>query len=232
MCGRYHLTAAPDLVAQVFGLAQVPSDYRPRYNLAPTQRVPVLRLHPHRGPRLDFLRWGLLPHWMDAPEQGPLLINARQETAGEKPAFRAALERRRCLLPATGFYEWQKVGRSRVPFSIQLRNHELFAFAGLWERWQAPGHAMIESVTILTTEANPKLAAIHSRMPVMLSPEQFESWLHPRLQGPTKLVPQMRGKGAEDVEIQRVSEHVNKAENDDPACLSPADLPGPLFRET
>jgi len=229
MCGRYHLTASAHELADLFGLPEPPSAFGPSFNISPTQQVPVVRSHPHRGPQLHHLRWGLLPHWMENPLDGPLMINARQETAHQKPAFRGAFERRRCLLPATGFYEWQRVGTSRVPYSVTLADPQTFAFAGLWERWQPAGQMPIESVVILTTAANDSLASIHDRMPVMLSAEAFESWLSPRVQSRSTLAQILHQGPGSDFDTTRVSDRVNNSAHNDADCLTPTRSPGPLF---
>ena len=229
MCGRYHLTAPSDQIASLFQLSIVPEGTEPNYNISPNQSVAVARQHPHRGSQLDHLRWGLLPHWMDEPLRGPLLINARQESAHEKPAFRTALERRRCLIPATGFYEWQRVGAARVPYRIDFLNHPLFAFAGLWERWQPLGHKPIDSVAILTTQAPSPLASIHARMPVMLPPGAFATWMNPRVQGRATLAPLLKTPASDLFTATRVSDRVNNAVHNDAECLAPATGPGPLF---
>ncbi len=229
MCGRYHLTAPADHVAALFGLSEAPKGFEALFNIAPTQAVPVVRYHPHQGPRLDRLRWGLLPHWMENPLEAPLMINARQESAHEKPAFRAALERRRCLVPATGFYEWQKVGKTRVPHRIDFSAHPLFAFAGLWERWHPVGQRPVESVAILTTKAAEPLASIHERMPVMLPPESFAAWMSPRVQGRGTLASMMQTPSGALFRATRVSERVNNTAHDDAECLVEAVSPGPLF---
>jgi len=200
-----------------------------QYNVSPTQKVAVVRQHPHRGAQLDFLRWGLLPHWMEDPLQGPLMINARQESAHQKPAFRAALERRRCLVPATGFYEWQRVGKARIPHRIDFTAHPLFAFAGLWERWHPVGQPAVESIAILTTQAEEPLASIHERMPVMLPPEAFHLWMTPRVQGRATLAHLMKPPPASLFTATRVGDRVNNATHNDAECLARATTPGPLF---
>jgi len=170
MCGRYTLTTPADHLRKVFGLAGVSGDLRPCFNIAPGREVAVVPNGADR--RLHFFRWGLIPSWAKDAAIGNRLINARAETLAEKPSFRNALRRRRCLIAADGFYEWQGEGRSKIPFYIRLRSREPFAFAGLWETWRPPEGDAVSSCTIITTQPNEMLAAIHRRMPVILPPEQ------------------------------------------------------------
>jgi putative SOS response-associated peptidase YedK len=179
MCGRYALRVL-EWIDDHFQIVERPL-LIPRYNIAPTQPVAVVRRQgdtPRREMRL--MRWGLIPHWADDPKIGARMINARCETAAEKPAFRAAFRYRRCLIPADAFYEWQKTGRTKQPFLIERPDHGLFAFAGLWETWRDEHGNEIETVTILTTDANELLRPIHDRMPVIIPPDKYDLWLDPR----------------------------------------------------
>ena len=179
MCGRFALLATGPEIAETFALTETPQ-LAPRYNIAPTQPVAAIRLHPHSGQReWTHFHWGLIPSWAKEPNMGARMINARSETVAEKPAFRAAFKRRRCLVPASGFYEWQKTGSSKQPMYIHPADAPLFAFAGLWETWQIPGGGELDSCTILTTTPNSLMRAIHDRMPVILEPEDFAMWLDP-----------------------------------------------------
>jgi putative SOS response-associated peptidase YedK len=179
MCGRFTLFASGEELAERFGLNGTPA-IEPRYNIAPTQAVAVVRAT-SAGRELALLRWGLIPSWSTDPAIGNKLINARAETAPGKPSFRAAFKQRRCLVPCSGFYEWQKVdSRHKQPFFIRPRGGGLFAFAGLWERWNGPEGETIESCSILTTEANGLMRPLHDRMPVILDPNADALWLDPR----------------------------------------------------
>lgn len=177
MCGRYTLSARPDALAAAFGVDPTGFDLRPRPNITPGQDVAVIANHEVR--RLEFFRWGLVPSWAKDESIGRRLINARSETAAEKPSFRAALRRRRCLIVADGFYEWRREGRTRQPFHFHRADGGPFAFAGLWEGWRRPDGSALYSCTILTTSPNELVATVHDRMPVILAPEAFPTWLEP-----------------------------------------------------
>lgn len=181
MCGRFTLTVDPDELQQQFGLAAPPpADLVPRYNIAPTQPVAVIPNAPER--RLELFQWGLIPSWAKDPKIGNKMINARAETLAEKPSFRSALKRRRCLVVADGFYEWKKDGtrkQGKQPMYITLADGRPFAFAGLWEVWRNPADELIKTCTIITTEPNELLAEIHNRMPAILPPEAYDKWLTP-----------------------------------------------------
>src|SRR5437879_6031020 len=178
MCGRFTLRAPPQAVADEFERPVLPP-FMPRWNIAPTQQVLAIRMK-DGTPEAAMLRWGLIPSWAQDPKKPPLLINAKAETAATKPAFRAAFKRRRCLVLADGYYEWQKVGKQKQPYYHRLRDERPFAFAGLWERCEK-GEQPIESCTILTTGANEIAAAVHDRMPVILGREARRVWLDPHL---------------------------------------------------
>jgi putative SOS response-associated peptidase YedK len=172
MCGRFTLRTKLNLLLQQFA-AEASSDLElvPRYNIAPTQDIPVVRVADGKR-ELTLMRWGLIPSWTKDPKSGPLLINARSDTVAAKPAFRSAFKCRRCLIPADGYYEWMAEGKKKQPYWFRVRDGQTFAFAGLWERWHE-----IESCVILTTEANEMAAKLHDRMPVSLSPNDYERWL-------------------------------------------------------
>jgi putative SOS response-associated peptidase YedK len=218
MCGRFTLTASADVLADLFDLVEVP-DWTPRYNIAPTQPVAVVRLQPAGGREFARLRWGLVPSW--AKEiAGPPLINARADTVATKPSFRTALRQRRCLVLADGFYEWQKRGKEKQPFSIRLLGDRPFAFAGLWERWNG-GEQPVESCAIITTEANDLLRPVHERMPVILPPAAYAEWLDPQAHDAQQLTALLRPYAAEDMKAVPVSAWVGNARHDDPRCLEP-----------
>lgn len=179
MCGRYSLTLPPDAVRRLFGYLARPN-MAPRANIAPTQPVAAVRRDADGTPEFACLRWGLIPSWAKDAAIGNRLINARAESVAEKPAFRAAFRARRCLIAADGFYEWRKEGGRRQPYRILRRDAAPFGFAGLWERWHDPATGeVIESCTIITTDANNALRQIHPRMPVILDPAAFAAWLDP-----------------------------------------------------
>ena len=222
MCGRYNLkTGSHELAAVFAALRGDQFHWEPRYNIAPTQPVVVVRLREDRQRELSLLRWGLVPSWAKDPARAASMINARSETVDTKPAFRAAFKRRRCLLPATGFYEWCQAGRSRQPVLIRLQQTEPFAFAGLWETWTDPAGGELETCTILTTAANGLLAGLHDRMPVILAPDDYEDWLNcpePELPSLHRL---WTPYSAKQMELVDVESYVNNVRNEGPECERP-----------
>jgi putative SOS response-associated peptidase YedK len=220
MCGRFTLEKSVGNLGDLFQLPQLP--LQPRYNIAPTQPIVAIRASPETGDReLALLRWGLIPAWSKDPFAGPLLINARAETAAVKPAFRTALRRRRCLVPADGFYEWQREGREKRPFHMRRQDGAPFALAGLWERWEGPDGSCIDSCALLTTEANVLMQPIHDRMPVILDPPDFDLWLDPQVQQVELLQGLLRPYPVAAMVAYPVSPLVNNARNDDPQCVLP-----------
>ena len=219
MCGRYTLTSSGDAVAEAFDLAAVP-ELAPRFNIAPTQEVAAVRLPEGGGGRtLDLLRWGLIPFWAKDPGIGNKMINARSETVAEKPAFKNAFKRRRCLVPADGFYEWRKeLEGPKQPFFIHLRRGGPFAIAGLWEHWEGPD-GVIDSCTLLTTSPNQLMEPLHDRMPVILHREDFDLWLDPAVRDPERLTHLLAPYPAEEMEAWPVSRFVNRPGNDSPRCI-------------
>jgi putative SOS response-associated peptidase YedK len=175
MCGRYAQRTDTKRLAKEFKVAEIP-EARPRYNIAPTQEVLAVRKSPD-GREMTFYKWGLVPSWAKDASVGAKLINARSETVTEKPSFREAFKRRRCVIPADGFYEWQRLEGRKQPFFFRMRDERPFGFAGLWERWEGEGGEVINSCAILTTEANEVLRPVHDRMPVILHPDDYEVWL-------------------------------------------------------
>jgi len=221
MCGRFTLSTPPEDLAQQFELPQAPS-VEPRYNIAPTQPVAAVRLHPDRGERLlDMLKWGLIPFWAKDPAIGSRMINARSETVAEKPAFRAAFRQRRCLVPADGFYEWQKVGTRKQPYVIRLRDGGPFAIAGLWEHWKGTDGEVIESCTLLTTEANDLLRPVHPRMPVILDPENYALWLDTEVDDTALLESLLHPYAEVPLACYPVSTRVNAPANEGPDLIEP-----------
>jgi putative SOS response-associated peptidase YedK len=218
VCGRFTLTSTPEELALRFGL-DVPPESSPRFNIAPGQDVLAVRVSEGRR-SADRLRWGLVPPWAESAEVGTRMINARSETAAEKPAFREAFRARRCLLPADGFYEWARWGDVKQPYHITLAGGGLFGFAGLWERWRDPTGAWLDSCAILTTEACPRLRDLHDRMPVILGRDDGERWLDPSVSAPERLRPLLRPLPDAAIRFHPVSLRVNSARVDDADCLA------------
>lgn len=218
MCGRYALILSGRALAEHFDLPTVPT-LGPRYNIAPTQSVPIVRAGSAEPREWCEVRWGLIPFWAKDASIGARMINARSETAAEKPAFRQAVRRRRCLIPASGFYEWSRRGGAKQPFYIHLSDSRPLAFAGLWERWRPSESDPVESCTILTTSPNPVVAELHDRMPVILPPERYDEWLSAAELASERLVTLLSAFPAEEMEAYPVSRHVNSPANDDPACI-------------
>jgi putative SOS response-associated peptidase YedK len=225
MCGRFTLTRATDEVAQRFGADAGQFRLPLQYNIAPTQIVAAVRQNGTR--MLEAFQWGLIPFWARDPQIGSRLINARAETLAEKPAFKHALTRRRCLIPSDGFYEWKKEGRSRQPFYIRRRDGALFAFAGLWETWESPEGEVRRTCVIITVEPNALLAGIHNRMPAILTPENESVWLDPGEKSLARLLSCLTPYPAEEMEYYPVSRLVNSPANDSPECLRPLDADEP-----
>ena len=223
MCGRYSLTSPPEAIRRLFGFAGQPN-LPARYNIAPTQTVPVVRAGGGDGkPELAMMRWGLVPSWSRDINRGPPLINARIETVLVKPAFREAVRARRCLVPADGFYEWADRAGGRQPYHVSLRRRGLFAFAGIWARWQDKTGEVLDSMAILTTASNPVLAPVHDRMPVIVAPKDFAMWLDCRGVSADAAISAIHLPSPEDFVIRPVSAHVNAVAHDDPRCLEDAE---------
>jgi putative SOS response-associated peptidase YedK len=224
MCGRYSLATPADTLAGHFRLSHAPP-VSPRYNIAPSQPIAIVRMSAPRHERECVqVRWGLIPSWAKDPGIGNKMINARAETVAEKPAFREAFARSRCLVPADGYYEWQREGRMgqrKQPFYICLRDGRPFAFAGLWERWAGPDGTIIESCAILTTEPNESLKDIHDRMPVILAQADYDQWLDPAIRQAQLLQPLLRPYPPEDMTACAVSLRVNDPGHDDTGCIEP-----------
>ena len=221
MCGRFTLTAEAKELAKRFGIEISASFYKsiaPRYNIAPTQPVVVLADDGKRY--LTQMRWGLIPSWAKDPAIGNRMINARAETLTIKPAFRVAIRKRRCLIVADGFYEWQKRGRVKQPVRIVLKSRESFGFAGLWDTWKSPKGEEIKSCAIITTEANELLKDVHDRMPVILRREKEDLWLNPDAEL-AHLLALLNSYRSEEMEAYPVSRAVNSPQHNDPGCVVP-----------
>ena len=217
MCGRFTLTLDPAELQDLFGLAgPPPADLRPRFNIAPSQPVAVIANNADR--QVELFRWGLIPAWAKDPQIGARLINARAETLAEKPAFRTALKRRRCLILADGFYEWKREGARKQPMYFQLDQGQPFAFAGLWESWAAPGQPPLQSCAIITTRPNAVVAPVHDRMPAILPPEAYGAWLAAG-ELPAAQVLALLQPYAGPMRAQAVSSLVNSPAHDSPECV-------------
>lgn len=221
MCGRFALAATGEEVAAHYELSEVPF-VAPRYNIAPTQPVAAVRLDAKGKREFTFFQWGLIPSWAKDPSGGSRMINARAETAAGKPAFRVAFKRRRCLLPATGFYEWRQTNGRKQPMYIHAAGGGLFSLAGLWEVWQSPDGGLLETCTILTTTPNALMEPIHDRMPVILDPLDYDMWLHPDTPA-DQLQHLLRPFDAERLDAYPVGTAVNKPQNDSAELIAPMD---------
>jgi putative SOS response-associated peptidase YedK len=219
MCGRFALLALPEEVRALYGYLDA-EDFPPRYNIAPTQPIAVVRME-HRGRALALVRWGLVPAWVEDPRKFTLLINARAEGILERPAFKAAMKYRRCLVPASGFYEWRKGADRRAPKQpiwIQPPGGGQIAFAGLWETWSDRDGGEVDTAAIVTTAANGPVAAIHDRMPVVILPQDHETWLTGSVEEALAL---LRQPPEDTFEAVQISTRVNSADNDDPGLIAP-----------
>ncbi len=233
MCGRFYLTASAEEIRQQFGCVNT-IDWQPRYNIAPTQVAPMIIYAPTQsspqedsGRFLETARWGLIPSWAKDEKIGQRLINARAETLTERPAFRQALRHRRCLIPASGFYEWHRSDHGNQPYAIRRRDGELMALAGLWERWRQPQTGeMVISFIIITVEANRTIRQLHRRMPAILEDQWWDTWLDPDFEAPQTLL----NPNDDDVlSFYPIITYVNNPRHDDPRCLAPLNRTDSLF---
>jgi len=235
MCGRFRLSRRKQVVMERFDAICDEPEWEPRYNIAPTQPAAIVRQHPQEPVRkLSMMRWGLVPSWAKDSSTAASMINARSETASTKPAFSDALKHRRCLIPADGFYEWKRLGGSKQPFCFELNNGELFAFAGLWDRWRDASGTWLKSFSILTTTANPVTSAVHDRMPVILSPESYDLWLDPGMRDVAEVSQLLKPFAGHQMRCYTVSNRVNHVANDDEGCsrpVQPIEEQGGLFSQ-
>jgi putative SOS response-associated peptidase YedK len=223
MCGRFSQAQIAELDREIARLLEAPP-LEPRYNVAPTQDAAVVRERPDGGDRMvHLLRWGLIPRWARDPAIGNRMINARSETASEKPAFKTPFLRQRCLVPVGGFYEWQKTGGAKQPYFIRRHDGRPLLLAGLWDRWEGGPEEPVDSFTILTTEPNEVVAPIHNRMPVILPREHHDAWLDPANRDVTALRALLWPFAAGEMTAYPVSRYVNSPKNEGPECVSPAD---------
>jgi putative SOS response-associated peptidase YedK len=220
MCGRYTLINLAALTQAFPWIDEPPADDVSRYNIAPTQAI--LAVANNHADRFEHFHWGLIPSWAKDPAIGNRMINARAETLAEKPAFRTALRRRRCLVPADGFYEWKKDpsdAKTKTPMHVRMKTGDVFAFAGLWEAWHSPDGSVIPSCTLITTQPNELMADIHDRMPVILKREDYRKWLEPKELAADEVVDLLKPYPAAEMEARAVARTVNNPKNDSPACL-------------
>lgn len=221
MCGRYTLARSQQELSERFGIAQLFIDFHARYNIAPTQKVPVILIE-NGQKTMDAFQWGLIPSWTKEVKSSKPLINARVESLLEKPSFKSALTDRRCLVPADGFYEWKKSGANKRPQFIHRADNAIFAFAGIWDEWQDAQGQCLRTFSIITGPANEAVANVHDRMPIILSPGAEESWLDPRLKEPAKLVSLLGPCPSKEIAMHEVSPEVNSARPDGPELIEPS----------
>jgi putative SOS response-associated peptidase YedK len=225
MCGRYRLSRKKQIIEEYLDTTPWDEEWTPRYNIAPTQSVPVVRQNPKNNLReLSLMRWGLIPHWAKEPSIAMSTINAKSETAATKPAFRDSLKFRRCLIPAGGFYEWKRTARSKQPYCFEVGGGELFAFAGLWDGWKDSSGQWIKTCSILTTTPNAITATVHDRMPVILDPNCFGPWRDPGMQNGVAIAELLKPYDAGSMRSYAVSTRINHVANDDEECSMPLGL--------
>ena len=219
MCGRFTLHHSIEKIAQRFSVPEFSLPFGPRYNIAPSQNVTAI-IQTDQREFADF-KWGLLPFWAKDPKIGNKLINARAETLGEKPSFKYALAKRRCLIPTDGWYEWKKQKGGNKPYYLRRKDSELFAFAGLWEEWKTPEGEILATCTIITTEPNELMAQIHHRMPAILKPQHEAAWLDPAAHYAPALTQLLQTYPDDNLEAIPVSRAVNSPALDDATLLEP-----------
>ncbi len=218
MCGRFALIVDASVLADVFDV-DPPRELQPRFNIAPTQTVPIIRAGKETPRECALVRWGLIPSWAKDEKMGARMINARGETVAEKPSFRSAVKTRRCLIPADGFYEWVRTEDGKQPHYVHFSDGRPFAFAGLWERWSKGEGEPLDTCTIITTAPNGLISGLHDRMPVILPADRFAEWLEPTPLPPERLHDLLVPHPADGMEAYPVSTYVNKPANDGPECV-------------
>src|ERR1035438_2575447 len=225
MCGRYRLSRRKQIIEEHFDSVSGDEDWTPRYNTPPTQPVPVIRQNPKEPVReLSLMKWGLVPSWANDASGAARMINARSETAATKPAFRDPIKFRRCLIPADGFYEWAGTGKAKQPYCFEVNDGELFAFAGLWDRWKDPSGDWVKSCSILTTTPNAVTSAVHDRMPVILDPDSYDLWLDPGMKNLAAVSELLKLFDAGLRRCSPVSTRINHVANDDKECSAAVEL--------
>lgn len=225
MCGRYALTTSTPQLARRLGIEvktdNDPDGHVPSYNIAPTQNILTCRANRNAEREMSVMRWGLIPSWSKGDSTKFTMINARAESITERPAYRTAFRFRRCLIPADGFYEWQRIDGRKQPYFIAMTSRQPLMFAGVWERWRSAQGESVTSCAIITTDANDTLRPIHHRMPVLLDDDQFENWLDPTLTEAAQLAKMLRPYSGQPMQAYPVSTFVNKALNNDERCWQP-----------
>jgi putative SOS response-associated peptidase YedK len=225
MCGRYRLSRRKQIIEEHFDSVSGEEDWAPRFNIAPTQPVPVIRQNAKEPVReLSMMRWGLIPSWAKDSSVAASMINARSETASTKPASRDALKSRRCLVPADGFYEWVRTGKAKQPYCFEVNEGELFAFAGIWDRWRDPSGSWLKTCSILTTTPNAVTSTVHDRMPVILDPDSYDLWLDPGMRDVRAASDLLKPYDARLMRCYPVSTRVNHVGNDDAECSAPVEV--------
>jgi putative SOS response-associated peptidase YedK len=220
MCGRFTLHTPEPLLREVFNLEQsVPLGLKPRYNIAPSQQVPIIR-DTESGREMVMAKWGLIPHWSKEAKTKYSTINARIETVAEKPTYRTPFKHRRCLIPADGFYEWKVVDGRKVPHHIRMRGGGVFAFAGLWDHWEGEGESM-ESCSIIVMPANDVMQSLHERMPAIIAPAHQDLWLDPRVTDKAEIMTYLNSTPSSRLVTHPISSWVNSPKHDDERCMEP-----------
>lgn len=221
MCGRYVISSPYDIIMESFSIDSTKIDVTPNYNACPTQYIPAILIENGKNV-LTKMHWGLVPPWAKNKSISVKMINARSETISEKPSFRNAFKKRRCLIPANGYYEWKGEKGDKEPYYITSATGELFAFVGLWERWtdrESPDIAPLDSCTIITTAASPLIKHIHDRMPVILAPQYYEAWLNPKLEDSNELYRILQTGAIQEMKYYPVSKAVNSVRNNGPELI-------------
>ena len=219
MCGRYRLSRRKQIIEEHFDCNPCDDDWAPRFNIAPTQPIPIILQHPKEPVReLSLMRWGLVPSWAKDASGAARMINARSETASSKPAFRDSLKSRRCLIPADGFYEWKRDGKAKQPYCFEVNEGKLFAFAGLWDGWKDANGNWIRTCSILTTTPNAVTEAVHDRMPAILDPDSYDLWLDPGMTKVEAVSEMLKPFDARMMRCYTVSTRINHVANDDEEC--------------
>jgi putative SOS response-associated peptidase YedK len=222
MCGRYAITLPPEAYRALFAYSEQPN-FPPRFNVAPTQPVPIV--HGAKERRFRLVRWGFLPGWVKDPKEFPLVINARDDSLLTKPTFKGALKYRRCIFLADGFYEWQRRGREKAPYLVRMADGGPMPLAGLWETYNDPSGGEIDTAAIVTTDANGTVSGVHNRMPAILSHDDIGAWLDTDTVGPHEAMRHVRPCPDEWITMVPVSTRVNKVQNDDPELQVPLAAP-------
>jgi putative SOS response-associated peptidase YedK len=225
MCGRYRVSRRKQIIEEHFDAADWQDDWSPRYNIAPTQPIPVIRQHSKEPIRqIATMRWGLIPSWAKDTSGAARMINARSETASTKPAFRDPLKFRRCLIPSDAFYEWKRNGGSKQPYCFEINDGELFAFAGLWDGWRNAEGQWIKTCSILTTTPNAVTSTVHDRMPVIVHPDSYDLWLDPGMTDVAAASELLKPYDARFMRCYPVSTRINHVANDDEECSRPVEI--------